>query len=216
MPLERRLELAEGVVQRARLSSEDSPAARTARKRREALEAARVPLVPVEQLTRLISTAELNQRLDVVDDEAHRSRLAEVFTPRKIDIRLKSRCRRLGVSSRELDMTECPARGELGGASGGLGHQRERALGGCRRVLRATSLSCSEALDSEVVCQGHGLSGLGRELLPRPGVRERGVIVAEDAVEEPRQRQDVRRGALVAQLARSIESMVVGISSALV
>src|SRR6187402_1447256 len=96
----------EGGVELAGLRGEQAAAPETARERRCTLEPTRVALVPVEQLGRVLTAAELDQRLDPVDDEAHRARFPESLAANVVDDRRELGTRRLRVPERQLQRTE--------------------------------------------------------------------------------------------------------------
>ncbi len=91
----------------ARLRGEHAATPRTVRERRYSLEPLRVPLVPVEELDRLVPPSELDQCLDLVDDETNGAGFGDSLAKDRLDCGLETRRCLRGVPERKLEMTEC-------------------------------------------------------------------------------------------------------------
>src|SRR5262245_24189549 len=157
---ERFLVRLERIVAITSLSGEHPAAACTVRERRDTLQPPCVPLVPVEELDRLLVPAQLDQRFHLVDDEADRARLTDRLLSNERDDRVEPRPGRTHRAERQLQMAERLRCHELGTTRPALGAEFERPRRRRSSPFRAATNSVHEALQRQVVDDDVALSGL--------------------------------------------------------
>ena len=186
-----------GVVERSELSGEQAAAARARGKRRCALEPSCVPFVPVQELDRVVSSSELDQRLDLVDDEPDGSWLDDPLAADEGDTRLQLRNDVVRRAEREVDVAARRRRDEPDLT---VVHQLERASGRLPRLLGTTEVRLGEAFEREVVRGEERLAGLFGRLSPGESPLERPLELLAEDFHLTEQEQDVRPRALVPEL----------------
>ena len=188
------------VVERPILRSQQPAATHACRDRRRTREPPRVPLVPVEKFDRLVTPPELDQRLDLIGDQADRGRLGEPFPPRERDSRLQPRERGIRSAEHELHVPEGFPRDELGRATAGLRRTREslgRSLPGSFGI---PEVRFHQAFEGEVVGEERLLPGLLRCLLPIAGSSTGAPELTQEALDPAEQDENIRWRAFVAEL----------------
>ena len=107
---------------------------------------------------------------------------------------------------RKLEMAERSRCHELGRAAASFGHEVQRAE--CRRPgrVRSPAMRLDEALEGEVVRQEGLLTGLLCRLLPLEA-RASALEITEGAFDLAEKDENIRRGALVAELVRALQQL---------
>ena len=150
MPVERLAVRGEGVVEPSVRGGEETPATRGRRQGRTAFEAAGVPLIPVEVLASLVETSKLDQRLDLIGHERSRPWLEDRLSLDELERRLERRDRAFRGLEGELEVSE-GRRGDEPDQPSSLRGQLKRPAHRVPRLVRATKLRLSKALERQIV-----------------------------------------------------------------
>ena len=184
-------------IELARLRGEESPAARAVGERRDALEPAGVPFVPVQELARFEESSELDERLDVVDDEPGRPGLDDPFLPDDRGLRrqvLDDFARPLEREGEESQSRGCDEDHET--VRAGLDDVRRSLSGG----FRPTALCLSETLERACAQREQAQIRLLSGLMSLASAREARLDVAEQQLELAEEEEEPGPRALVTQL----------------
>ena len=163
-----------------------------------------MPSYQLQQLDRVVAPPELDERFDVVDDEADRPGLDDALAAHELDVGLEVRHDAVRLAEREVEVAE---RRRPHRAREPVRAEREDLVGCLRQLLGAAELCLDEAFECKAERAKEGLSRLLGGLLAVECEREGGLEVSECELDLAEQDREPGSSVLVAALIGTLQQL---------